>query len=365
MSPPVTVLKILGCSMNQAVALQNSGIQKNTIESLAIRYIEGLKETEEQVFAKIVGEQYGFSFSNRWEMTTKYILDDLKSSEKEKCTLSNLEILVDRVIASANHHYYIYQTSKEQHASVYQQLKALVGIDIANAFSIAYPKRVSFDEHPELPLGHHLCKVSDLGDGICCVYAYVTKEKVNKFARAVDSAMQKVQYYNCVFVPRDYHRFELRVTDKIASRGIEDAMYSLRIEFLDSMHTHDIKLSAENYNFYQCIEKVYKDKSIGRVAHAILTTEEDSNDAELKGIRNKRYCARTQTVADTQNQHKYVCRAIKIRAPYSKGKHEVEYCFFPHKNAWELKYCMSMQIVKPENSIMLQRIIEDSIKILD
>jgi hypothetical protein len=71
--------------------------------------LQGLENTGEQSFARIVAANYGFRISNRWDRTAINVEDDIKSTDSkyQNCTVDNLETLVDRVIISANHHYTI------------------------------------------------------------------------------------------------------------------------------------------------------------------------------------------------------------------------------------------------------------------
>ncbi len=326
--------------------------------------LQGLKNSEEQVFARIVALNYGFRISNRWENTIKNIVDDIASEDSDyaKCTEDNLEQLVDRVLISANHHYMIDTFSQADGVKIRNALSVLAEQAPDNIYAKTYPALVDFGSNPDATVGHYLCKVVDMGDGYACIYATVEKEALPGH-RAMASTMKITsQYFNTVFIPHKADRVELRISARAPARYHDKYFIAVRNEFTNAIGQHGAKFTGTLVNFFNCIESYFGDSTTGRIAHAILTTGQDSKDAELKNLRNKDYCARTQQVVDTKNNFDYICRAVLIRKLHTgKGADETDIYFFPHKNTWEEGNCFSVQIKKPQTSIALSSIITDAI----
>jgi hypothetical protein len=325
--------------------------------------LQGLENTGEQSFARIVAANYGFRISNRWDRTAINVEDDIKSTDSkyQNCTVDNLETLVDRVIISANHHYTIYKISQNDAIQIRLALSAMVGQPPHNIFAQAYPSLVDFNSGVSVAAGHYLCKVVDMGDGIACIFASVVKETLPGF-RTMTVGMITTQYFHTVFVPYNADRIEVRITDNAPTRHHEKHAAAVNIEFNSILGQRGVKYSTTLVNFFKCIESYFNDSTSGRIAHAILTTGQDSKDAELKSLRSKEYCARTQQVVDKKNHFDYVCRAILIRKSYTgNGTGEVDISFFPHKNAWEANFCWCVQVKKPQTSTALNLIITDAI----
>lgn len=324
--------------------------------------LQGLEKTGEQVFARIIGANYGFRVSNRWERTAKNVAEDIKSTDSKylNCTVDNLEKLVDRVIISANHHYTVYELSQSDAVQIRQALITHIGQPSTNLYAKTYPDLVDFSTMASTTAGHYLCKVVDMGDGIACIFASVVKESL----LGNPAAMITSQYFHTVFVPHNADRIEVRVSDSAPARCHEGHGTAINNEFINIVGAgaQGVRFTATLVNFFKCIESYFTDATSGRIAHAVLTTGQDSKDAELKNLRSRDYCARTQQVVDTQNNFLYICRAILIRKPYSgNGSNEVDISFFPHKNVWEANSCWSLQIKKPQTSVALNSIITDAI----
>ncbi|MEZ9229970.1 hypothetical protein AB4259_02660 [Vibrio amylolyticus] len=326
--------------------------------------LQGLENTGEQVFARIVAADYGFRVSNRWNRTAKNLADDIKStnSKFQNCTVDNLEKLVDRVIISADHHYTVYELSQGDATQVRQALTAQIGQIPTNLYAQTYPDLVDFNTVSSTTSGHYLCKVVDMGDGIACIYASVVKDPVQGYRQTAGAPMDTFQYFHTVFVPHNEDRIEVRVSHKAPAKYHEKHATSINNEFINIVGAQGVRFTPTLVNFFSCITSYFGDASVGRIAHAVLTTGQDSKDAELKSMRDKTYCARTQHVVDTRNNFNYVCRAILIRKPHiGKGSGEVSIYFFPHVNTWEANSCWSMQIKKPQSSVALNSIITDAI----
>ncbi|WP_045498023.1 hypothetical protein [Vibrio hyugaensis] len=325
--------------------------------------LQGLEKTGEQAFARIVATSYGFRVSNRWDRTAKNVAEDIKSTDSKhlNCTVDNLEKLVDRVIISANHHYTIYKLSQLDAVQVRQALTAYIGQTPTNLYAKTYPDLVDFSTMASTTAGHYLCKVVDMGDGIACIFASVVKEPLSGY-RPSAATMITSQYFHTVFVPHNADRIEVRVSDNAPARYHENHATAINNEFINIVGAQGVRFTATLINFFKCISSYFSDATSGRIAHAVLTTGQDSKDAELKNLRCRNYCARTQQVVDTQNNFTYVCRGILIRKPHSGNTpSEVEISFFPHKNTWESNSCWSLQIKKPQTSVALNLIITDAI----
>ncbi|ESE39629.1 hypothetical protein [Shewanella decolorationis] len=324
--------------------------------------LKGLESTGEQSFARVVGANYGFRISNRWEKTAVNIDEDIKStnSKYQNCTVDNLENLVDRVIISANHHYTIYKVSQKDAIQIRQELSALVGQPVNNIFAQTYPALVDFNSvNPAA--GEYLCKVADMGDGIACIFASIVKESLPGY-RTMTAGVITSQYFHTVFVPYAADRIEVRITDNAPTRYHEKHATAIKIEFQNIIGQKGVHYPTTQVNFFKCIESYFNDPTSGRIAHAILTTGQDSKDAELKSLRSKDYCARTQQVVDKKNNFNYVCRAILLRKPYTGiSTGEMDISFFPHKNTWEANFCWCVQVKKPQTSAALNLIITDAI----
>lgn len=323
----------------------------------------GLENSGEQSYARIVGANYGFRISNRWERTVRNVADDIASTNAkyQNCTVDNLERLVDRVIISANHHYSVYQVSSADAVNIRQALSTLVNQQQPNIYAQTYPALVDFESYTNSQAGHYLCKVVDMGDGFACIFASVVKEAVSGY-RALANMMITTQFLHTVFVPNDEDRVEVRISDNAPARHHENHTTAIKLAFKDLLVQQNVTCNYTQVNFFDCISSYFGDATVGRIAHAVLTTGQDSKDAELKSLRDKDYCARTQQVTDTQNNFTYVCRAILIRKPYSSGiTNEVDISFFPHKNTWEADSCWSVQIKKPQTSMDLNSLITDAI----
>ena len=325
--------------------------------------LQGLENSGEQVFARIVAANYGFRISNRWDRTAKNVADDIQSTDSkyQDCTVDNLEMLVDRVVISANHHYTIYNLSQVDAVQIRQKLLTLIGINLNNIYGKTYPELVDFTSYTTATAGHHLCKIVDMGDGIACIFASVVKDPLPGY-RAMASMMITSQYFHTVFVPHKADRIEVRISDRVPARYHEKHAEAINHKFIDTLAQQGVKFTGNMVNFFKCIESYFGDSNSGRIAHAILTTGQDSKDAELKNLRDRGYCARTQQVTDTKNNFRYICRAILIRKPYTgKGSGEIDISFSPHKNAWEGRLCRSVHLKKPQTSISLDSIITDAI----
>lgn len=326
--------------------------------------LQGLENSGEQVFARIVAANYGFRISNRWDRTAQNVAEDIKSADDkyQKCTVENLEKLVDRIVISANHHYSIYKLSPSDGVQIRQALSALVGQTSKNLYAQTYPALVDFSSITNITAGHYLCKVVDMGDGFACIYASVIKEPLPGYRSISSTTMITEQYFHSVFVPHNIDRVEIRISDSAPARFHEKHAMSINNEFINLVGQQGVKFTGTLVNFFKCIKSYFSDATSGRIAHAILTTGQDSKDAELKNLRSRDYCARTQQVVDTKNNFDYICRSILIRKPYiGGGSSEVDISFFPHKNAWEGNYCWSVQIKKPQTSVALNLIISDAI----
>lgn len=326
--------------------------------------LQGLEDSGEQVFARIVAANFGFRISNTWERTAKNVADDIKSADSkyQNCTVDNLEKLVDRVLISANHHYTIYKLSQTDAVQVRRALSGLVGQIPTNMYARTYPALVDFSSITSITAGHYLCKVVDMGDGFACVYASVEKESLPGYRAMASTSIITSQYFHTVFVPHNADRVEVRISDRAPVRFHEKHAVSINNEFIDTVGQQGARFIGGQVNFFKCIKSYFDDSTSGRIAHAILTTGQDSKDAELKNMRNKDYCARTQHVVDTKNNYDYVCRAILIRKPHTGNSlAEVDISFFPHKNVWEGNFCWSVQIKKPQTSVALNSIITDAI----
>lgn len=332
-----------------------------TLPSKQERLLSGLESSAEQTFARVVAQAYGFRISNRWDRTVQNVNDDIQSTDPkyQNCTVDTLEKVVDRVIISANHHYSIYKLSLADSTQVRAALSGLIGQTINNIYAQTYPELVDFNLHPTASTGHYLCKVVDMGDGFACIFASVEKEAIQGY-RAIASAMITSQYFHTAFIPHNADRVEIRISDKAPSRFHDKHFVAINNEFIDLLVQQGVKYTGTLTNLFKCIESYFSDASAGRIAHAILTTGQDSKDAELKNLRSNDYCARTQKVVDTKNNFNYECRAILLRKPYGHNSlDEVDISFFPHKNAWEANHCWSVQIKKPQTSIALNSIISD------
>lgn len=326
--------------------------------------LQGLENTGEQVFARTVALNYGFRISNRWDRTAKNVTEDINSadSKSQSCTVGNLEKLVDRVVISANHHYTIYKLSQSDGVQVRQALSALLGQTPTNLYAQTYPALVDFSSIKSVTAGHYLCKVVDMGDGFACIYASVIKESLPGYRAMASTAMITEQYFHTVFVPHHADRVEVRISERAPARFREKHAISINNEFINTVGQQGVQFTGILVNFFECIESYFSDATSGRIAHAILTTGQDSKDADLKNLRSKDYCARTQQVVDTKNNFVYICRAILIRKPYTgSGSGEVDISFFPYINAWEGNSCWSVQIKKPQTSVALNLIISDAI----
>lgn len=325
------------------------------------RLLLGLESSAEQAFARVVAKAYGFRISNRWDKTVQNVNDDIQSTDVkyQNCTVDTLEKVVDRVIISANHHYAIYKLSPTDSTQIRSALSGLVGQAINNNYAKTYPELVDFNLHPTSSVGHYLCKVVDMGDGIACIFASIEKEALQGH-RAISSTMITTQYFHTAFIPHNADRLEIRISDKAPSRFHDKHFTAINNAFIDILVQQGVKYPSTLVNLFKCIESYFNDPSSGRIVHAILTTGQDSKDAELKNLRSKDYCARTQKVVDTKNNFNYVCRAILLRNPYSNNiPDEIDISFFPHKNTWEANYCGSVQIKKPQTSLVLNSIISD------
>ncbi|WP_432468730.1 hypothetical protein [Agarivorans sp. Z349TD_8] len=335
----------------------------HTLPSNQQQLLQGLEDSGEQVFARTVAANYGFRISNRWDRTAKNVAEDLASTGKDfqNCTIDSLEQLVDRVIISANHHYSVYELSQIDAVSVRQALSAIVGQPQNNQYSQHYPAKVDFDSTPNTPTGHFLCKVVDMGDGFACIFSSVEKEAPIGFRSSVNSMILS-QFFHTVFVPHKKDRYEVRISDKAPARYLEEHATSINNEFINTIGEQGVKFRRTSINFYNCIKSYFSDQASGRIAHAVLTTDQDSKDAELKSLRNRDYCARSQQVVDTKNNFDYICRAILIRKPYlGNTLGEIDISFFPHKNVWEANQCWTIQVKKPQTSTALNSIITDAI----
>jgi hypothetical protein len=325
--------------------------------------LQGLEKTGEQVFARIVATTCGFRVSNRWDRTAKNVAEDIKSADSKylNCTVDNLEKLVDRVIISANHHYTAYELSQSDAVQIRLALTTHIGQTPDNLYAKAYPDLVDFNTMPSTTTGHYLCKTVDMGDGIACIFASVVKESLPGY-RSSAGIMITSQYFHTVFVPHHADRIEVRVSDNAPARYHENHATAINNEFINIVGAQGLHFTTKLVNFFKCIESYFTDATSGRIAHAVLTTGQDSKDAELKNLRSRDYCARTQLVVDTKNNFTYICRAILIRKLYSgSGSGEVDISFFPYKNAWEANSCLSLQVKKPQTSIALNSIITDAI----
>lgn len=326
--------------------------------------LQGLENSGEQVFARTVAANYGFRISNTWERTAKNVAEDIKStdSKDQNCTVDNLEKLVDRVLISANHHYTIYKLSQADGVQVRQALLGLVGQTSTNLFAQTYPALVDFGSTSSVSAGHYLCMVVDMGDGFACIYTSVVKEPLPGHRAIASTTMITSQYFHTVFVPHKADRVEVRISDSAPARFHEKHAISINNEFINTVGQQGVKFTGTQVNFFKCIKSYFDDSTSGRIAHAVLTTGQDSKDAELRNMKDRNYCARTQHVVDTKNNFAYVCRAILIRKPHTgNASGEVDISFFPHKNSWEGNFCWSVLIKKPQTSVALNSIITDAI----
>ncbi|WP_323981642.1 hypothetical protein [Aeromonas media] len=332
-----------------------------TLPSKQDRLLSGLESSAEQNFARVVAQAYGFRVSNRWDRTVQNVKDDIQSTDPryQNCTVDTLEKVVDRVIISANHHYSIYKLSLADSTQVRAALSGLIGQAINNNYAKTYPDLVDFDLYPTAIPDHYLCKVVDMDDGIACIFASVEKEAIRGY-RAMSSTMITSQYFHTVFIPHNADRIEIRISDKTPSRFHDKHFVAINNAFIDILAQQGVRYTGILVNLFGCITSYFNDAGSGRIAYAILTTGQDSKDAELKNLKSNDYCARTQKVVDTKNNFSYECRAILLRKQCTQNSSdETEVSFFPHKGVWEANSCWSVQIKKPQTSIVLNSIISD------
>lgn len=325
--------------------------------------LQGLADSGEQVYARTVASNYGFRVSNQWMRTTNNIVEDIQSSTSkfQNCTIDNLELLVDRVVISANHHYTVYLLDQVNADQIRNTLLGLIGQNPNNLYAQTYPALVDLTSGNNMAEGHNLCKITDMGDGIACIFASIVKEPLQGH-RALASTMISTQYFHTVFIPHKEDRIEVRISDSAPARIHEKHAIEINNAFIELLAQKQVYFKCKVVNFFKCINSYYTDDSSGRIAYAVLTTGQDSKDAELKNLRSKSYCARTQQVIDTENNFDYLCRAILLRKPYTGvSQSEVDISFFPHKNTWEKDLCWSVQVKKPQTSVTLNSLISDAI----
>lgn len=303
-------------------------------------------------------KNYGFSFSVDWERTKGYLLNDLNDPQKTNCTVPNLTSVFIRVLISANNHIFI-STYKDTDVDIKNKFN-IKNTKIPNSLSSTnYPCLIDFEKNGEGSTGHFLCDVVDTGDGIALIFSSIIKEKVSGYSK-MSSLMTFKQYFNSAFIPKHDSRIEIRISNKVSPKYTQQFNKDIEQKLIEILHDQNLKTTLHPINLYKSIRSLFDDKSAGRVAHAILTTEESNKDAELKGLSDKNYCARTQRVEDTKSKHTYICRAVKIRKSYiNTDKNEVEYSIFPNKFDWSNQHCYSLQIDKPETSTMLNMIMDD------
>ena len=328
--------------------------------------LNGLEDTGEQAFARIVAKTYGFRVSNTWRRTIDNIIEDISSKEPKysKCTEASLETLVDRVIISADHHFSVHTISSADANNIRSSLSQQIGQIQSNHYSNIYPELADFDKH-NANEGTYLCKISDMGDGIAVIYASIVLDSYVPIASRRGNAKSTTysQFFHTVFIPNDGDRLEIRISNKAPARLRENHYKDVRKNFTDMLANVGVGFQANIINFFNCIKSYFDDEKADRIVHAILTTGQDSKDADLKNVKSKDYCARTQKVTDTKNNFDYVCRAVIIRKPYLNDvNREVDVMFFPHKNDWERGICDVIHIKKPESSSLLSLIIADAIK---
>ncbi|KLV07994.1 hypothetical protein C9I92_15210 [Photobacterium ganghwense] len=331
----------------------------NQLEQL----LNGLEQTENLAYTRIVGRTYGFETSNQLKRTIEKFKSDILSSEssKAKCTVDSLEKIVDRVICFSDHQYRIAKLDPKTMADV---RKAVLAYDLnknPNTYSKVYPCKVDFEKNSKAPTGDFLCKITDSGDGVLCIFATVIKEKVHKYS-SMSSLMVNKQYFNCVFIPYNENFIEFLVTRDVNQKQIGRFFNKLETEFINIINIPGVKGKLEYVNFHKAIINYFKDKKSGRVPHAILSPDGNSRDAHLKDLQSKTYCARTQRVEDEEKKLTYICRSILIRWKYHNDKnHEVEMGIFPTRHDWENKECYDFYIKKPSDSLSLLNIIKDII----
>lgn len=319
------------------------------------KVIKGLIDTKELSYVNQLISPYFSSESGTWRSFKKNINKELDFSNNDCTNLSILEELVDSVICSADHSYQIVQLSTSEAKSIRD---SLVRIDLDKISSIAknlYPMKIEFSPGPKYPVGEELCKIRELDNGIACIFSSIVKEKIKH-----TNQYYYIQNFNTVFIPNDKNRLEFRVSNKVSAFKKQTAFTNLEVEFINLLGISSIKAPVSVLN---AISSFFDDKNEGRVQYAMMTTDEDGDDAELNGKARKKYCARQVSVSDEANEHVYICRNIKLRYKGNKSEEslETELAISPHKRDWDSKTCTHFTIKHPVNAVTQGKMIENVI----
>jgi hypothetical protein len=321
--------------------------------TLQEKIIKGLIDTKELAYANNLISTYGFMTAGRWSTLEKNVENDLNLASKPNCNLKNLEQIVDRVISTADHSYQMVELHASQAINIRNALKKIDINKFPTMYSAFYPMKIEFAQGGSYPIGEHLCKVVDLGDGLACIITSVFKEKKKGIIGDI-----YVQEFHTVFIPHSHDRIEFRVSNKISPLKLAKTFSRIEEEFTNIL---GLSLPSDIFSpkkVYNAIVSLFSDKSEGRVQYAMMTTSEDGDDAELNGRTRKSYCARMVNVANSNNNHLYLCRSLRVRYSYaSTNTLETELAITPHKRDWETTDCFQFSIKHPESPLVLSSMI--------
>ncbi|MBH0077035.1 hypothetical protein I6F48_16030 [Pseudoalteromonas sp. SWYJ118] len=325
--------------------------------------LDGLKETEELHYFRFLAKKYKFHVSNDWPKTIKEIHQDLikPSSIKPDATFRNLELLVDQIIMSADQAYRIYEIDRFTEDQITEALLRFETEFKESELSEIYPSKIKSDSKHDQ--GTFLTKIKQFKQGVACIYSTILEK--TEFDRKTRTTFRvKTHHFSTIFIPFEKKRIEVRIPSKMPKNEQDDCFRSTYNAFYDLVGLQKVNLrNAKEISFIKCIESLYQDKKAGRAAAVIMTTDEQSSDANLSNKTVKNYCARTQVVQDNSGKkHTYICRAVNIRWELPDEKVcEMQVSIEPHKNLWEIKICNSIKIKHPESFYKLDRLITDVI----
>ncbi|MEM5513378.1 hypothetical protein WNY79_10840 [Pseudoalteromonas sp. AS84] len=320
------------------------------------KVITGLLDTQELGYSNYLLNKSSFSTAGRWNTLSNNLADDLSVG----CTLQSLESVVDRVIISADHSYQVVRMSLSEAKNIRYAIKKVDVNSYKSIYRDNYPMKTEFFSGVVYQVGEDLCKITDMGDGLACIFSSVLKIKRNS-----NSPSEYLQSFHTVFIPHKSERLEIRISNKIPASQINSSFEKVEREFINVVGQYLRVGTLRSVNSFKAIASLFDDKTEGRVQYAMMTTNEDGDDADLNGRARKDYCARKVEVSDQVHKHKYICRYLRIRYGYGNNiDMETELSLTPHKRDWENDECLYFGIKHPKSalfqSIMVDKVLSRS-----
>lgn len=294
--------------MSQAIVSQSTTFSAQDVEQL-LNVIGSVSDT---AYSRVFLKQHGFDTSTSWEVTRKYIGEQLAGKRKgsAKTNYSNLEKIAKGLMLLGKHYCEIFNLSSSEHADIIKKADSF-SFD-GKPYSKAFPLFVdeSLLTTASMPV---LTAVEKNSSGV--VFYFSTPRRVSEKVKSTENIGGKLlpvtyiketkkQYIDSVFIPFDCERAEFRISSVINKRDIDTEMSRLQDVFVRLLSLNQIKLKdTHSVNINKAIAKIYDNASLGRVVETVFHSLDN-------GINIPRSCRKDIGVC-LRNQEYHLAGAAK------------------------------------------------------